>query len=63
MMVGDDPNNPYKSIGYNPYNPYYNYYDAYYRPRARSREPHGYGTSYHQHGGKCNISLPVIHFF
>uniref|UniRef100_A0A4W5RQP6 Lysyl oxidase homolog n=1 Tax=Hucho hucho TaxID=62062 RepID=A0A4W5RQP6_9TELE len=51
MMVGDDPNNPYKSIGYNPYNPYYNYYDAYYRPRARSREPHGYGTSYHQHGG------------
>ncbi|XP_010887769.1 protein-lysine 6-oxidase isoform X1 [Esox lucius] len=52
IMVGDDPNNPYKYIGYNPY---YNYYDAYYRPRVRSRPRYdngnGYSTSYHQQGG------------
>ncbi|XP_019965502.1 protein-lysine 6-oxidase [Paralichthys olivaceus] len=47
MMVGDDPYNPYKASNYYPY---YNYYNSYYRPRPRTHQRHGYGTSYHQHG-------------
>ncbi|KAG7219774.1 hypothetical protein INR49_011508 [Caranx melampygus] len=47
MMVGDDPYNPYKASNYNPY---YNYYNSYYRPRPRTPQRHGYGTSYHQNG-------------
>lgn len=47
MMVGDDPYNPYKASNYYPY---YNYYNSYYRPRPRTPQRHGYGTSYHQNG-------------
>lgn len=46
-MAGDDPYNPYKASNYYPY---YNYYNSYYRPRARTRHRHGYGTGYHQNG-------------
>ncbi|KAM9359936.1 protein-lysine 6-oxidase [Symphorus nematophorus] len=47
MMVGDDPYDPYKASNYYPY---YNYYNSYYRPRPRTPQRHGYGTSYHQNG-------------
>ncbi|XP_034027233.1 protein-lysine 6-oxidase [Thalassophryne amazonica] len=46
-MAGDDPYNPYKPSNYYPN---YNYYNSYYRPRARVRARHGYGTRYHQYG-------------
>ncbi|KAK2901620.1 hypothetical protein Q8A73_011366 [Channa argus] len=46
-MAGDDPYNPYKASNYYPY---YNYYNSYYRPRPRTTQHNGYGTSYHQNG-------------